>query len=49
MRAVPLDAGKYPDKIRIVVVLPAPFGPKNPRISPDSTEKDTSAIAAVEP
>ena len=49
MRAVPLDAGKYPDKIRMVVVLPAPSGPKKPRISPDSTEKDTSAIAAVEP
>ena len=31
---VPLVAGMKPVMIRIVVVLPAPFGPRNPRISP---------------
>ena len=31
-----------PVSIRIVVVLPAPFGPRNPKTSPARTSKDTS-------
>ena len=31
---VPLVGGMKPVRMRIVVVLPAPFGPRNPRISP---------------
>ena len=32
-----------------VVVLPAPFGPRMPKISPSSTEKDTPSTAARSP
>jgi hypothetical protein len=35
----------YPVMIRIVVVLPAPFGPRKPRISPFSTLNDIPSIA----
>src|SRR5262249_46631967 len=35
--------------MRIVVVLPAPFGPRNPRISPRSTRKLTSSTAVSRP
>jgi hypothetical protein len=34
---VPLVAGMKHDKIRIVVLLPAPFGPSSPTISPRAT------------
>ena len=43
--AVPEVGGKTPVIIRMVVVLPAPFGPRNPRISPFSTLKLTSLTA----
>ena len=33
-RTVPEVAGRKPVMIRIVVVLPAPFGPRKPSISP---------------
>ena len=39
--AVPDVAGMNPVSMRIVVVLPAPFGPRNPRISPLFTVNDT--------
>jgi hypothetical protein len=35
--------------IRTVVVLPAPFGPRNPKISPPATLKDTSDTAVRPP
>src|SRR5439155_26798266 len=34
---------------RMVVVLPAPFGPRNPRISPLFTSKETPSTAFVSP
>jgi len=34
MLADPLDGRMKSSKVRIVVVLPAPFGPRNPKISP---------------
>src|SRR5438270_4597028 len=34
---------------RIVVVFPAPLGPRRPRTSPCSTSKETSEIACVLP
>src|SRR5437016_1933233 len=45
MRAEPRVAGMMPDKQRSVVVLPAPFGPTNPRTSPGRTVKDKSLTA----
>ena len=35
--------------MRIVVVLPAPFGPRKPRTSPFSTVNETWSTASVEP
>ena len=35
--------------ILIEVVLPAPFGPRNPKISPAPTRSDRSATATVAP
>jgi hypothetical protein len=40
-------AGKKLDKIRIVVLLPAPFGPKKPTISPFATSKLRLLIAVT--
>ena len=36
-------------KIIIVVLLPAPFGPRNPNISPSSTVKEIPSTAVTEP
>jgi len=36
-------------KIIIVVLFPAPLGPKNPKISPFSTEKEISLTATRSP
>src|ERR1700722_14976045 len=36
-------------RIRTVVVLPAPFGPRKPNTSPRATVNDTSATAVREP
>ena len=33
----------------MVVLLPAPLGPKNPKISPTFTEKETSFTAITSP
>ena len=35
--------------MRIVVVLPAPFGPTNPTISPSGTENVTPSSATMSP
>src|SRR5947207_6812686 len=47
--ALPSVAGMKPVRIRIVVVLPAPLGPRKPRISPRSTRKLTSSTAVKRP
>src|SRR5688572_16950848 len=46
---LPAVGGMKPVIIRIVVDLPAPLGPRNPRISPRSTEKVTPATARFVP
>src|SRR5215469_1960799 len=47
MEANPDVAGKKLDNIRIVVLLPAPFGPKKPTISPFATSKLRLLIAVT--
>jgi hypothetical protein len=37
------------ERMRIVVDFPAPFGPRNPTISPGVTLNDTSRIAVTGP
>ena len=49
MRAVPLVGGMKQVRMRMVVLLPAPFGPRNPRISPFSTTNETSSMALMGP
>ena len=39
------EAGMKQERIRMVVDLPAPLGPRNPTISPGATENETSRIA----
>jgi len=39
MVAVPEVGREIPVKMRMVVVLPAPLGPKNPKVSPTPMEK----------
>ena len=48
-RTVPLVAGMKPVMMRIVVVLPAPLGPRKPRICPGSAVNETSRIADRSP
>src|SRR5574337_1136500 len=48
-RTLPSLGERKPVMMRIVVVLPAPFGPRNPRISPFCTWKLTSETASVGP
>lgn len=45
IRAFPLVGCSRLHSMRIVVVLPAPFGPSNPKISPQAAEKLTSPTA----
>src|ERR1043165_5678110 len=45
--AVPLVGGKKQVKTRIVVVLPAPFGPRKPTICPFSTSKEILSTAIL--
>src|SRR5437588_7964137 len=47
-RIEPAVGGKVPDSMLKIVLLPEPFGPIRPRISPLSTLKDTS-LTAVNP
>ena len=42
-------ARAYPVMASIKVVLPAPFGPIRPRISPGKTSKLTSSLAITPP
>ncbi len=46
---VPLLGRSRPRISRMVVVLPAPFGPRNPVILPGSTVNDRSSTAIVSP
>jgi hypothetical protein len=48
-RTVPVVAGRKPVMTRSVVVLPAPFGPRKPSISPGDAEKETSWTAVRSP
>jgi hypothetical protein len=48
MVAVPEVGLDTPVKIRMVVVLPAPLGPKKPKVSPSPTEKLISLTAVRE-
>jgi hypothetical protein len=43
--AIPEVGWSSPDSILSVVVLPAPFGPRNPTRSPAAISKDTSSTA----
>lgn len=45
----PLVAGNSPQSILKVVVLPAPFGPKSPKISPSWTSKEVLETAVKSP
>jgi hypothetical protein len=49
MEALPLVAGMKQVSIRMVVVLPAAFGPRKPRISPRPTVNETSCTAVLDP
>src|SRR4051794_31568947 len=48
-RIVPESGGNKPVSIRINVVLPAPFCPSRPRITPRSTVKSTESHASTGP
>src|SRR5437762_9760971 len=48
-RARPLVGRIRSRTVRIVVVLPAPFGPRNPKTSPDLTSRSTSRIPRCSP
>ena len=45
--ALPAVGGRNPVRIRIVVVLPAPLGPRKPTIWPFSTSNEMSLTATV--
>src|SRR4029077_18917585 len=47
--ARPLVGASSVHNMRTVVDLPAPFGPRNPEISPDSTSRSTPFTAATPP
>jgi hypothetical protein len=47
--AVPDVALARVQRILMVVVLPAPFGPRNPKVSPRSTSKSIPRTASISP
>src|SRR5215813_9247527 len=47
MLALPVVGGRKHVRTRIVVVFPAPFGPRKPTICPFSTSKEISSTATV--
>src|SRR5262249_56270842 len=49
MRISPDVGGKMRARMRIVVVFPAPFGPRKPTISPRATRKEMPRTASTEP
>jgi len=46
---LPAVTSVRPSIIRMVVVLPAPFGPSSPKISPRATVNEMSSTAAMRP
>src|SRR5216684_5963852 len=48
-RTRPLSGRASPTSIRIVVVLPAPLGPRKPKTSPAASSKETSETASRRP
>ena len=46
---VPRSGARSPSTHSSVVVLPAPFGPISPKISPSWTSNETSSTATVRP
>src|SRR5512141_3183609 len=48
-RAVPDVGSDKPSSIRMVVVLPAPFGPKRPNTSPGRTLRSSLSTAVKSP
>ena len=48
-RADPPSAFRRPSRISTVVVFPAPFGPRRPNTSPDSTWKLMPRTASISP
>ena len=48
-KASPDDGGSSPVSIFIVVVLPQPFDPRNPKISPRAISKSTLSTAVKSP
>src|SRR4051812_34279331 len=48
-RTLPEVGSDSPAMIRMVVVLPAPFGPRKPKISPGRTESERSFTAMNSP
>ena len=49
MRSVPAVGGETQPIIRIVELLPAPFGPRNPNASPRRTSKSIPSTAVSVP
>src|SRR3954453_9557986 len=49
MRSAPAVIGETQPIIRIVEVLPAPFGPRKPKDSPGATSKSTASTAVNSP
>jgi hypothetical protein len=49
MSALPEVGRTSPRSIRKVVVLPAPFGPRNPYTSPRRTQSDSLSTATIRP
>src|ERR1700686_2259 len=47
--ARPEVGGNSPQRIRMVVDLPAPLGPRNPKISPRFTSSETRSTAVKSP
>jgi hypothetical protein len=47
--ALPASGRESPQSIRIVVVLPAPFGPRNPVMVPGWQRNDTSSTTVAAP
>ena len=49
MEIEPWSGVRNPVIMRMVVLLPAPFGPNNPAICPSGSSKDTCLTALSEP
>ena len=49
MRSVPAETGDTQAIMRIVLVLPAPLGPRKPKLSPAATSKSMPSTAVNTP